>query len=574
MSKKKNEYTVDDILAEYNRNDGDAGSERDGDDVKSNSEEAAEEIFEDFADDDDIVIVEEKLEEVSVSEENGDESDNSSEDLLWEDVISGSADEIEKTYIAEKEKTEEASENPKAEETGDTSGESQKENKDMSEEKNTENEISAESSGFIGRFLPVKGDSVAEIIRKIIFIVAVVVFIGAGIMLVSTLVQSKNALSDKEEVKGIITTTVATTMDEEGNVVTIAPTEEEVAQHNFNVAEHFKSINEDYIGYLELPGCDIFEPVMQSDESDRSYYLTHTYYGGVNKAGAIYADVRCTVSEEYTSPNLVLYGHNQEDGTMFGNLKLYKNDIEFYRENPVVKFSPEFETGEYLIYGYFVTHIYPSQDSNGVVFHYQDYIETMNDENTFNWYQEMVQERNQIISPVDVKFGDKLLCLSTCSNEFSNSRFVVFARKLRDGEKVSDYDFSEARLNPYAKGVDWSAIMSGETTTSVSEETSESSDETTVPEDAEYSSDSESSSETTKKKKKNKTTTATEETAVVAETSVSEENTVSGSGDETSVPENAESGDESSISETSDTSQTEEDYFYDYDYYYSDTSLW
>lgn len=148
---------------------------------------------------------------------------------------------------------------------------------------------------------------------------------------------------------------------------------------------------------------------------------------------------------------------------MFGNLKYYKNDPEFYSEHPTVKFSPEFETGEYLIYAFFVTSIYENQDSNGEVFHYHDYIETLNDESTFNWYINEVQKRNQIVSPVDVRFGDKLLCLSTCSNEFTDSRFVVFARKLREDESVDDYDFSEAYLNPYAEGVDWEAIMSGET---------------------------------------------------------------------------------------------------------------
>lgn len=150
---------------------------------------------------------------------------------------------------------------------------------------------------------------------------------------------------------------------------------------------------------------------------------------------------------------------------MFGNLKEYKQNVDFYKENPVVKFTTEYETNEYLIYGYFVTHVRPEQHSSGEVFHYHDYIEVLNDEYTFNWYVNEVQKRNQIVSPVDVEYGDKLLCLSTCSNEFSDSRFVVFARMLRDGESVDDYDFSEAYMNYNAQGVDWDAIMSGETTT-------------------------------------------------------------------------------------------------------------
>ena len=314
---------------------------------------------------------------------------------------------------------------------------------------------------FFKGILPWKGDSVWEVIRKIIFIAASAVFVGAGCMLVSTLIQSKQAVEQKEKDKEVIVTTVATSIDESGNVITIAPTDEEVAEHRFNVAEYYKGINEDYIGYLELSGCDIAEPIVQG--SDNDYYLTHAIHGGNNKAGTVFMDYRCTFSDDYISPNIVFYGHNQEDGTMFGNLKDYKQNVQFYEENPVVRFSTENETYEYLIYGFFVTNALANQDSNGFVFHYQDYIEALDDEYTFNWYREMVLERNQIISPVDVEYGDKLLCLSTCSNEFSNSRFVLFARMLREDEEIDDFDFSEAYLNPNAKGVDWEAIMSGET---------------------------------------------------------------------------------------------------------------
>ena len=280
-------------------------------------------------------------------------------------------------------------------------------------------------------------------------------------MLVSTLVQSKQAVEEKEKDKEIIVTTAQTIIDSDGNIVEVAPTEEEKAEHRFSVAEYYKNINKDYVGYLELSGCDIADPVVKGE--DNEYYLTHSVRGGTNKAGAVFMDYRCTFSDDYISPNIVLYGHNQEDLTMFGSLKNYKQNVEFYRENPLVRFSTESASYEYLIYGFFVTNALEKQDSNGVVFHYQDYIETMADEATFDWYMDMVYERNQIISPVDVEYGDKLLCLSTCSNEFSNSRFVIFARMLREGETADDYDFSETYLNPYARGVDWEAIMSGET---------------------------------------------------------------------------------------------------------------
>lgn len=593
MPNEEKKYTVDDILDEYSGkiSDTEAVQESSGEataDEELTEENSAgsvqekddEEIFANDDSADDTEIVEEILEEdvsaaadadISLDTDEISESEEVSEISEW--VEAGILEKLEDIAGTEEtglfsepvsEKNDEEAAETQEETDSEESAEPEEAESESDETACTEDiseEISDVNESFMKKLLhgafPCKGDSIGEIIRKIIFLAAVIVFIGAGIMLISTLVQSNDALADKEEVQSIITTTVATTVDSDGNVVTVAPTEEEIAEHNFNVAEHFKSINEDYKGYLEVAGCDIYEPVMQGD--DNKYYLTHNYYGGTNKAGTVFMDYRCKVEEDYVSPNVVLYGHNQEDGTMFGNLKNYKNNVEFYSENPVVKFSTEYETGEYLIYGFFVTNVLAKQDSNGEVFHYHDYIETLNDEATFNWYMDEVQERNQIVSPVDVQYGDKLLCLSTCSNEFSDSRFVVFARKLRDGESADDYDFSKAYLNPNAKGVDWKAIMSGETTT-VSVETDENGNpiettapvetdengnpiETTVPVETDEDGNPIETEETTKKKKKKKkTTTQTSETE--QESSASEE-----------TSEVSEVSDGSDVSETSETTE-------------------
>lgn len=503
----------------------------------SDDTEAKEELFADD-NDDDTEINEELLVEETPDEETSDVHGEAAPDIDEEDT---SAAEWSESVAEEAAAYAEILTGMPEEDTGeteDTSAAVQEEAAVPTAAVSDENTEAAEdvNDKWVVRFLkgifPVKGDSIGEIIRKIIFLIAVIVFIGAGIMLVSTLIQSRAAQDIKEQAKSIITTTAATYIDDEGNVQTIPPTEEEVAQHNFDVAEYYRKINSDYVGYLEVEGCDIYEPVVQGEDNDK--YLRTNISGGYNKAGTVFMDYRCTLSEDYTSPNIVLYGHNQEDGTMFGNLKYYKNDPEFYSEHPVVKFSPEYETGEYLIYAFFVTSIYENQDSNGEVFHYHDYIETLNDESTFNWYINEVQKRNQIVSPVDVRFGDKLLCLSTCSNEFTDSRFVVFARKLREDESADDYDFSGAYLNPYAEGVDWDAIMSGETsdsseTEAIYEETEYTtwaksngksnngsgvkSDERLVlpPDDVTSAPETEETEKTTKKKSK-KTETSAEET--------------------------------------------------------------
>ncbi|MBQ8826821.1 MAG: sortase [Oscillospiraceae bacterium] len=433
--------------------------------------EPSAEVVTDTAETDEAAFSEELGEELVTEEEAAAQIETEDNEVIIED-----AEEAEPAIPLEK--TEKSIEKAEAPEEIKEEGEAMPENNTPVQEN--------EKKSFLQGIIPWKGDSVFEVIRKIIFIAAVAVFIGAGIMLITTLGDSHTAVEDAGKNEEIIATTVATTINSDGEVVTVAPTEDEIIEHNIDVMQKYKEISENVIGYIELSGCDLFQPIVQGEDND--YYLTHTYYDEKNKGGSIFADYRCRIEEDYTSPNLVLYGHNQEDGTMFGNLKNYKQNLEFYAENPVVTIGTEYGVKKYLIYGFFVTNALENQDTYGEVFHYHDYIEVMNDEYTFNWYMGEVEERNQIISPVDVQFGDELLCLSTCSNEFSNSRFVVFARKLRDGESPEDYDYTKAYFNPNARGVDWSAILSGETseesvlelTVETVSETEETAEETTV----------------------------------------------------------------------------------------------
>jgi len=348
----------------------------------------------------------------------------------------------------------------------------------------------SDSAGFLASFFPHKGDSIPEILRKCVFIVALIVFIAAAFMLISTLVQSREAVIEQDEImsvyESIVSTTVETTVNEEGVVVTVAPSEtqshEERVEANFDIIEYYQKYSEDYVGFLEVSGCNIMYPVVQGD--DNEYYLTHTYTGRQNKAGSLFLDYRCTITEEEVSPNLVIYGHNQEDGTMFGKLKLYKDNCSFYKYNPFVTFSTLYDVNDYVIFAYFVTNATAENDINGEVFHYHDYIDALSDEATFNWYMEEVYERNQIISPVDVEYGDELLVLSTCSSDFSEARFVVFARKIRDGENKYRFDFSSTVMNPDAKITDMDEAISQSVSVSesisVSESESEAATETSV----------------------------------------------------------------------------------------------
>lgn len=314
---------------------------------------------------------------------------------------------------------------------------------------------------------PRREDSVFEIIRKLVFLIAVIVFVAAGVMLAITLIQSKRAVDLKNsltsELEQFEVSTV-TSIDENGNVIEIEPTQEQQDIAAIDKLEYLKSKNPNTVGYLTMSGVDVYEPILQAE--DNSYYLTHAFDGTENKAGAVFLDYRAEISAERQSDMLVLYGHNQRDGTMFGNLKHYKRNVDFYKRNPFLTFETEYGSQKYVIFGFFVTNTLAKHDSNGEVFHYHDYPELYSEE-VYSWYMGEVAKRNEIISPIDVTYGDKFLVLSTCSNEYSGSRFVVLARKLRPGESVGEIDVSDTRLNYGSNEIDWYAITSDMTTTTL-----------------------------------------------------------------------------------------------------------
>ena len=65
-------------------------------------------------------------------------------------------------------------------------------------------------------------------------------------------------------------------------------------------------------------------------------------------------------------------------------------------------------------------------------------MEELDSEEDFNFYIDNCKSRWMLDTGVDVKYGDQLLTLSTCYADEDNSRFLVVARRLRDGEVAGD----------------------------------------------------------------------------------------------------------------------------------------
>ncbi|MCM1329913.1 MAG: class B sortase [Ruminococcus sp.] len=306
---------------------------------------------------------------------------------------------------------------------------------------------------FAEQFLPQKGDSKPELIRKIVTIVAVVVLIAAVIVLAGYFSQQARNRRQIEELRNqhtevsVISHTTTTAPETEETVTETEPPPLVVLENMESLVEQ----NPNVAGWLTVANTNIDNVVLQT--TDNNYYMDKDFYGNYNIAGQVFVDYRCNINDynDRQSDNVVVYGHNQADGTMFGTLKKYKikkqstGNFSFYQQNPTFKFSNLYEEYTYKIIAIFVIEVLPEQTRDGVVFDYHNYVK-FGGERNFDKFKENILARTAVNTGVDFDGNDKFMTLSTCSNEFTESRLVVIGRRVRDGESP-EVDTSKAEIN-------------------------------------------------------------------------------------------------------------------------------
>lgn len=108
------------------------------------------------------------------------------------------------------------------------------------------------------------------------------------------------------------------------------PTEQSATEHNIPA---LIAVNGDCIGWLSIDGTSISYPVMYTP-SEPQKYLRRSFYGQYSQSGVPFLDGRCST----VGGNLIIYGHNMRNGTMFSDLKRYV-DRDFLNAHRTVKFE-------------------------------------------------------------------------------------------------------------------------------------------------------------------------------------------------------------------------------------------
>lgn len=319
---------------------------------------------------------------------------------------------------------------------------------------------------FAERFIPMKTDGKKEIIGKLTVIVSFLVLIACGVILGQFFYRIHEANELREKNSKIYrgasqfhvidpnAGSAETAPDSNGNAGR-GSAEDEVQRKPLVMSEaaaRMIEVNGDYAGYVIIPNC-VEEAYVQSEDND--YYLDRNFYGQKRAAGTVFADSRNVINDYDMSDNIVLYGHNNKDGTMFGNLDYYNYDRRYWLKNPFVYFDTRYEQQVYVIISSFITNTEPQHD-NGNVFDYHNYVNfSENGDYTFDKFYSEIMERSHFFTGIDVNKDDKFITLSTCSYEWEPSRHVIIARKLRAGETPENIDTTGFSVNSNPK---WPAV--------------------------------------------------------------------------------------------------------------------
>ncbi|MBQ8752925.1 MAG: class B sortase, partial [Clostridia bacterium] len=161
-------------------------------------------------------------------------------------------------------------------------------------------------TGILYAIIPVAGDPPREILRKIIFVAALLTLIGScGYIVNDMVIQPAIVAGVTDDLK-----------ESSENPPELTP-EEEAFNYPEGMLDSYKKLyylNQDLYGWITYTATssnkwlDISYPVMHAVDND--YYLRKDYYGNYCKTGTLFIDYRNDPSRNGTNKNTIIYGHN------------------------------------------------------------------------------------------------------------------------------------------------------------------------------------------------------------------------------------------------------------------------
>ncbi len=242
-------------------------------------------------------------------------------------------------------------------------------------------------------------------IRKILYILCI---IGAGLCIGFLVYYYVRLQENKKIYEDLQNRTDTEVLSSDGTEEIFAEIEESKKKLDIPVNfEELWQINPEIYAWIEIPGTSVAYPIVQS-ASDNSYYLNHTIEGIAGYPGSIYTEG--VNAKDFQDFNTLIYGHDMEDGSMFGGLSLFQSEDYLKEHENLIIYTPEHR----LTYRIFAVVTYDDRHIMG----------------SYDFSEK--EDREAFLSSIgntdaEVTADSKLVTLSTCIASQPTNRLLVEA---------------------------------------------------------------------------------------------------------------------------------------------------
>lgn len=182
-------------------------------------------------------------------------------------------------------------------------------------------------------------------------------------------------------------------------------------------------LNQDISAWLCIPGTVIDYPVVVSDQEN--YYLRRDLKGKYSFHGTLYFSGKEGEYENRT--NWLIYGHHMKDGSMFAGLMNYENPSYAEKYNTIYLYTKS-EDFLYRVVGAFKTDV---SEDNEEAFRYSQYL-SIQTKQKWEDFLDHYHDCKLYDLQGTIRFGDRLLMLSTCEYSTENGRLVVLCKRVEE----------------------------------------------------------------------------------------------------------------------------------------------
>jgi len=175
------------------------------------------------------------------------------------------------------------------------------------------------------------------------------------------------------------------------------------------------AINPDLCAYIIIPNTKVEYPIAYEAIQNDNFYLTHNIYRDYEFAGCIF--MQDLNRMDFSDPNTILYGHNMRNGTMFGDLRLFR-EPDFFDDNAYIYI---YTPGHKLTYHIFAAYDY---DNRNIMLAF-DFTDKAVFQEYLDYAVNPTKASGVLTRPLEVTADDKIVTLSTCFHDIKTKRFLV-----------------------------------------------------------------------------------------------------------------------------------------------------